>query len=131
MVDTHWKEHLLSMDHLKEGIGLRGYGQKNPLNEYKREAFQLFTGVIHTIKQQTVSHLFRVRVVDPVEVERLEEERRRKQAEEQERLLSRHLAEGDQGGQQPVRREGDKIGRNADCPCGSGKKYKKCCGRFK
>jgi preprotein translocase subunit SecA len=131
MVDTHWKEHLLAMDHLKEGIGLRGYGQKNPLNEYKREAFQLFTGVIHTIKQQTVSHLFRVRVVDPVEVERLEEERRRKQAEEQERLLSRHLAEGDQGGQQPVRREGDKIGRNADCPCGSGKKYKKCCGRFK
>jgi len=131
MVDTHWKEHLLSMDHLKEGIGLRGYGQKNPLNEYKREAFQLFTGVIHTIKQQTVSHLFRVRVVDPVEVERLEEERRRKQAEEQERLLSRHLAEGDQGGQHPVRREGDKIGRNADCPCGSGKKYKKCCGRFK
>ena len=131
MVDTHWKEHLLSMDHLKEGIGLRGYGQKNPLNEYKREAFQLFTVVIHTIKQQTVSHLFRVRVVDPVEVERLEEERRRKQAEEQERLLSRHLAEGDQGGQQPVRREGDKIGRNADCPCGSGKKYKKCCGRFK
>ena len=131
MVDTHWKEHLLSMDHLKEGIGLRGYGQKNPLNEYKREAFQLFTGVIRTIKEQTVSHLFRVRVIDPEEVERLEEERRRKQAEEQERLLSRHLAEGDPGGQQPVRRDGDKVGRNADCPCGSGKKYKKCCGRFK
>ncbi|KAB2890729.1 MAG: preprotein translocase subunit SecA, partial [Desulfobulbaceae bacterium] len=131
MVDTHWKEHLLSMDHLKEGIGLRGYGQKNPLNEYKREAFQLFTGVIDTIKSQTVSHLMRVRVIDPEEVERLEEERRRKQAEEQERLLSRHLAETDQGGQQPVRRDGDKIGRNADCPCGSGKKYKKCCGRFK
>ena len=131
MVDTHWKEHLLSMDHLKEGIGLRGYGQKNPLNEYKREAFQLFTGVINTIKSQTVSHLMRVRVIDPEEVERLEEERRRKQAEEQERLLSRHLAETDQGGQQPVRRDGDKIGRNADCPCGSGKKYKKCCGRFK
>jgi preprotein translocase subunit SecA len=131
MVDTHWKEHLLSMDHLKEGIGLRGYGQKNPLNEYKREAFQLFSGVIQTIKQQTVSHLFRVRVIDPEEVERLEEERRRKQAEEQERLLNRHLAEGDPAGHQPVRREGDKIGRNADCPCGSGKKYKKCCGRFK
>jgi len=65
MVDTHWKEHLLSMDHLKEGIGLRGYGQKNPLNEYKREAFQLFSGVIQTIKQQTVSHLFRVRVDRP------------------------------------------------------------------
>jgi preprotein translocase subunit SecA len=131
MVDTHWKEHLLSMDHLKEGIGLRGYGQKNPLNEYKREAFQLFSGVIHTIKSQTVTHLMRVRVIDPEEVERLEEERRRKQAEEQERLLSMHLAEGEEGGQQPVRREGDKIGRNADCPCGSGKKYKKCCGRFK
>ena len=131
MVDTHWKEHLLSMDHLKEGIGLRGYGQKNPLNEYKREAFQLFTGVIRTIKSQTVSHLMRVRVIDPEEVERLEEERRRKQAEEQERLLSRHLAETDQGDRQPVRRDGDKVGRNADCPCGSGKKYKKCCGRVK
>ena len=87
--------------------------------------------MIHTIKSQTVTNLMRVRVIDPEEVERLEEERRRKQAEEQERLLSMHLAEGEDGGQQPLRREGDKIGRNADCPCGSGKKYKKCCGRFK
>jgi preprotein translocase subunit SecA len=129
MVDNHWKEHLLSMDHLKEGIGLRGYGQKNPLNEYKREGFQLFTTVIHTVKVQTVANLMRVRVVDPAEVERLEEERRRRQ--EQELLLNRRSAEEEARHHQPVRREGDKIGRNADCPCGSGKKYKKCCGRFK
>ena len=129
MVDNHWKDHLLSMDHLKEGIGLRGYGQKNPLNEYKREGFQLFTAVIHTVKVQTVANLMRVRVIDPAEVERLEEERRRRQ--EQEMLLNRRSAEEEAGHHQPVRREGDKIGRNADCPCGSGKKYKKCCGRFK
>ena len=129
MVDNHWKDHLLSMDHLKEGIGLRGYGQKNPLNEYKREGFQLFTTVIHTVKVQTVANLMRVRVIDPEEVERLEEERRRRQ--EQEMLLNRRPAEEEAGHHQPVRREGDKIGRNADCPCGSGKKYKKCCGRFK
>ena len=129
MVDNHWKDHLLSMDHLKEGIGLRGYGQKNPLNEYKREGFQLFTTVIHTVKVQTVANLMRVRVIDPAEVERLEEERRRRH--EQEMLLNRRPAEEEAGHHQPVRREGDKIGRNADCPCGSGKKYKKCCGRFK
>jgi preprotein translocase subunit SecA len=129
MVDNHWKDHLLSMDHLKEGIGLRGYGQKNPLNEYKREGFQLFTSVIHTVKVQTVANLMRVRVIDPAEVERLEEERRRRQ--EREMLLNRRSAEEEAGHHQPVRREGDKIGRNADCPCGSGKKYKKCCGRFK
>jgi preprotein translocase subunit SecA len=129
MVDTHWKEHLLSMDHLKEGIGLRGYGQKNPLNEYKREGFQLFTAVIHTVKVQTISNLMRVRVMNPEEVERLEEERRRRQ--EQEMLLNKIHAEEEVAHQQPIRREADKIGRNADCPCGSGKKYKKCHGRFK
>ncbi|RPH39345.1 MAG: preprotein translocase subunit SecA, partial [Desulfobulbaceae bacterium] len=128
MVDSHWKEHLLSMDHLKEGIGLRGYGQKNPLNEYKREGFQLFNTVIHTVKVQTISNLMRVRVMNPEEVERLEEERRRRQ--EQEMLLNKIPSEVEARQKQPVRRESDKIGRNADCPCGSGKKYKKCHGRF-
>jgi preprotein translocase subunit SecA len=128
MVDSHWKEHLLAMDHLKEGIGLRGYGQKNPLNEYKREGFQLFTSVIHTVKVQTVSNLMRVRVMNPEEVERLEEERRRRQ--EQELLLNKVPTEVEAKHKQPVRRETDKIGRNADCPCGSGKKYKKCHGRL-
>ena len=92
MVDNHWKDHLLSMDHLKEGIGLRGYGQKNPLNEYKREGFQLFTAVIHTVKVQTVANLMRVRVIDPAEVERLEEERRRRH--EQEMLAEQAIGRG-------------------------------------
>jgi len=130
IVDTHWKEHLLAMDHLKEGIGLRGYGQKNPLNEYKREAFNLFNSLIETVKQQTVSNLMRVRVMSEDEVARLEEERRRRQEEEQRRMsqLGANTGAADQAAQ-PVRREGDKVGRNAPCPCGSGKKYKRCCGK--
>ncbi len=131
-VDGLWKDHLLSMDHLKEGIGLRGYGQKNPLNEYKREGFDLFRNVIETIKSQTVSSLIRVRIVKEEEVERLEAERKRRQEQEREQVwMNKGAAGEDEKGQQPVKREGEKIGRNAPCPCGSGKKYKKCCGREK
>jgi len=130
IVDSHWKDHLLSMDHLKEGIGLRGYGQKNPLNEYKREGFDLFRNVIEDVKNQTVSSLMRVRVVHEEEVERLEEERRRRHEQEQIRMNKGAAGEGESA-QQPIKREGEKIGRNAPCPCGSGKKYKKCCGREK
>ncbi len=128
MVDNHWKDHLLSMDHLKEGIGLRGYGQKNPLNEYKREGFDLFSNMIETVKVQTVSTMMRVRIVQEDDVERLEEERRRRQ--EQEVMLNKGAAGEDARGPQPVKREGEKVGRNAPCPCGSGKKYKKCHGRL-
>lgn len=125
-VDGHWKDHLLSMDHLKEGIGLRGYGQKNPLNEYKKEGFDLFMTMIETMKQQTITNLMRVRVVREDEVERLEEERRKRQ--EQEMMLNKGAAGEEAKAPAPIKREGDKIGRNAPCPCGSGKKYKKCCG---
>ncbi len=127
MVDTHWKDHLLSMDHLKEGIGLRGYGQKNPLNEYKREGFDLFHHMIETVKIQTVSTLMRVRVVQEDDVERLEEEKRQRQ--QQEMMFNKGAAGEDQQPRQPIKRESDKIGRNSPCPCGSGKKYKKCHGR--
>ena len=127
MVDNLWKDHLLSMDHLKEGIGLRGYGQKNPLNEYKREGFELFNKLMDVVRSQTISSLMRVRVMQQEDVERLEEERRRRQ--EQELLLNKRPDGEDEANQQPLKRDGDKIGRNADCPCGSGKKYKKCCGR--
>lgn len=127
MVDNHWKDHLLSMDHLKEGIGLRGYGQKNPLNEYKREGFDLFHGMIHTVTIKTVSTMMRVRVVQEDDVEKLEEERRQRQ--EQEVMLNKGAAGEESKAQQPLKREGDKVGRNAPCPCGSGKKYKKCHGR--
>ncbi|MGA7279926.1 MAG: preprotein translocase subunit SecA [Desulfocapsaceae bacterium] len=128
IVDSHWKEHLLNMDHLKEGIGLRGYGQKNPLNEYKKEAFDLFMTMIETVKLQTIKTLMRVRLVQEDEVERMEEERRRRQA--QELQLNKGAAGAEAKGPEPVKREGDKIGRNAPCPCGSGKKFKKCCGKL-
>ncbi|MDD3814893.1 MAG: preprotein translocase subunit SecA [Desulfocapsaceae bacterium] len=130
MVDNLWKDHLLSMDHLKQGIGLRGYGQKNPLNEYKREGFDLFMRMIEMVKEQTVSTLMRVHVVQEDEVERLEEEHRRRQAQEMQlNMGAAGVKETEPASQKPVKRENDKIGRNADCPCGSGKKYKKCCGR--
>lgn len=129
MVDTHWKDHLLSMDHLKEGIGLRGYGQKNPLNEYKKEGFQLFANMIETVKAQTIGTLMRVEVVHEDDVDRLEEERRKRH--EQEMQMSKDLAGDEDETPKTIRREGKKIGRNAPCPCGSGKKYKKCCGKSK
>jgi preprotein translocase subunit SecA len=123
MVDTYWKEHLLGMDHLKEGIGLRGYGQKNPLNEYKKEGFNLFGNLMETIKQQTVGTIFRVRLVRDEDVEELERQRREK---EQPMRLNR--GDGAAEERQPASR-GDKVGRNAPCPCGSGKKHKRCCGQ--
>jgi preprotein translocase subunit SecA len=127
IVDNHWKDHLLSMDHLKEGIGLRGYGQKNPLNEYKREGYDLFMNMIDTVKKQTVSTMMRVRVVQEDDVQRLEEEQRQRQQREM-RLNKGPAGGAEPGPQKPQKRGGDKIGRNALCPCGSGKKYKKCCG---
>jgi preprotein translocase subunit SecA len=129
MVDTHWKEHLLNMDHLKEGIGLRGYGQKNPLDEYKKEGFNLFMAMIETVKEQTVGTLMRVQIVQEDEVARLEEEERRRR--EQELEMARAAGAGtEEEKPKTVRRQEEKIGRNAPCPCGSGKKYKKCCGKL-
>ena len=129
-VDTFWKDHLLSMDHLKQGIGLRGYGQKNPLDEYKREGYNLFINMIETMKHETVSTLMRVRVMHEDDVERLEAERRQKQLEAQAQAKLNQGAAGEAAPvQKPEKREGDKVGRNSPCPCGSGKKYKKCCGK--
>lgn len=129
IVDAGWKDHLLSMDHLKEGIGLRGYGQKNPLNEYKREGFELFTRLMEAIRSQTVSHLMRVRVMRQEDVDRLEEERRRKKEQEMQMSVTTGSDKAAQEDESTMRREVDKIGRNAPCPCGSGQKYKRCCGR--
>ncbi|MCD6390129.1 MAG: SEC-C domain-containing protein, partial [Desulfobulbaceae bacterium] len=131
IVDTHWKDHLLGMDHLKEGIGLRGYGQKNPLQEYKKEGFEMFMAMIHRMKEQTVSTLLRIQVARQEEVERLEEQQRQRRREEQDMLMSRSDQAGEERKSEPVKRTGKKIGRNAPCPCGSGKKYKRCCGRKK
>jgi preprotein translocase subunit SecA len=130
MVDTLWKDHLLQMDHLKEGIGLRGYGQKNPLLEYKREGFTLFSNMVDAVKQHTIANLMRIQLVQEDELARLEEERR--QQREQEMAAMKRLGTAEPAGEgerTPIQRTEDKIGRNAPCPCGSGKKYKKCCGQ--
>lgn len=128
LVDSLWKDHLLSMDHLKEGIGLRGYGQKNPLNEYKREGFELFGTLMETVKVQVVSSLMRVRVVQEDDVERMEEERRKRREIEEQRMQAQGASGSSDERLEPAK--SDKIGRNSVCPCGSGKKYKKCCGKI-
>jgi preprotein translocase, SecA subunit len=117
-IDTLWKEHLLNLDHLKEGIGLRGYGQKNPLNEYQREGFEMFQDLIQRIKEETISRLFRVRMAPEPNVVSA--------TPSSPLILSR--GEGDLK-PKTVKRESKKVGRNDPCSCGSGKKYKKCCGR--
>jgi preprotein translocase subunit SecA len=118
VIDTHWKDHLLAMDYLKEGIGLRGYGQKDPLVEYKREGFDMFSAMMDRISSDVVSHLFRIQTVkqEPAAV--------RPAARPAEFRMNR----GTEGAQRVVQREARKVGRNDPCPCGSGKKYKKCCG---
>jgi preprotein translocase subunit SecA len=117
VVDSQWKDHLLAMDHLKEGIGLRGYGQRDPLVEYKREAFDMFSDMSGRISTEIVSRLFKI------QIQRNQEATVRSQ----ERKVSLNYNRGDAGPAQPVTR-GKKTGRNEPCPCGSGKKYKKCCG---
>ncbi len=123
-LDTLWKDHLLNMDHLREGIGLRGYGQKDPLQEYKREGYDMFMAMIQRFREETLSILLRIRPMRQSEVEELEI--KRKQRQEQQMQLSHGEGETKK---RPVKRKTRKIGRNEPCPCGSGKKYKKCCGK--
>jgi len=123
-LDRNWKEHLLNMDHLKEGIGLRGYGQKDPKQEYKREGFELFQDMLFNIKENTLKALCHLRI-EPQQVK--EEEFKHKEEQD----LNLIGGEADTAKPSPVKRKAPKIGRNAPCPCGSGKKYKKCCGANK
>ncbi len=117
-IDNQWKDHLLAMDHLKEGIGLRGYGQRDPLKEYQREGFDMFEEMIERIRQETVGILLRLRLSEPAAAEEL--------LAPEERPL--YFSGGEETApDRTVKRETKKIGRNAPCPCGSGKKYKKCC----
>jgi len=130
VIDKHWKDHLLGMDHLKEGIGLRGYGQKNPLNEYKREGFEMFMDMSNRIKEDVVELLFKAHPRSNTE-NTMSQRPQRPQRMVAHRGSVSDSASGEGGGvqtAQTVRRQGDKIGRNAPCPCGSGKKYKRCCG---
>ena len=119
-VDNLWKDHLLSMDHLKEGIGLRGYAQQNPLLIYKKEGFEMFQDMIDRIKEEALAILYRVQIAEQSQMEEM------KEPEEQKMVFSH----GDGSTKKkPQKRAEKKIGRNAPCPCGSGKKYKKCCGQ--
>jgi preprotein translocase subunit SecA len=157
VLDQHWKDHLLGMDHLREGIGLRGYGQHDPLVEYKRESFDMFEAMMARFQEETVRYLYLMQVIEAPQpapqrvmpdggdgsalaavgtgarrlrqattsIDDMEEafQRRKKRELEQARMAG----SGDMGAVQQVIR-GDKVGRNDPCPCGSGKKYKKCCG---
>ncbi|EGA67758.1 preprotein translocase subunit SecA [Vibrio brasiliensis] len=137
-LDTLWKEHLAAMDHLRQGIHLRGYAQKNPKQEYKRESFELFEGLLDALKSDVITILSKVRVQQQEEVERMEEQRRAQAEEAARRAQAQHasaenqLADGEEESQahQPMVREERKVGRNEPCPCGSGKKYKQCHGKI-
>ena len=121
-IDSRWKEHLLAIDHLKEGIGLRGYAQKNPKEEYKREAYSMFMEMMGRIRQDVVLKLFHVQIAREEDVEALEAQQRKQQA-----ILNR-VSAGEDTTKAPKTRDEDKVGRNDPCSCGSGKKFKKCCG---
>ncbi len=121
-IDTHWKDHLLNIDHLKEGIGLRGYGQKDPKQEYKKEAYNLFMELMIRIREEVVERVYWVQLQHGgEEIEEMEEEQRSKK-------LVFNLAGDEDRVQEPAKSQ-KTAGRNDACPCGSGKKYKKCCGK--
>ena len=140
-LDQHWKDHLAAMDHLRQGIHLRGYAQKNPKQEYKREAFEMFQNMLGRLKHDIVKITSHVRIQSDEELAEIERQRK----EELDRQLGAAKAQHDDassGGQsadasgepseqkaEPVTRDGRKVGRNEPCPCGSGKKYKQCHGR--
>ncbi|MEH6616976.1 MAG: preprotein translocase subunit SecA [Porticoccus sp.] len=137
VVDTLWKEHLSNMDHLRQGIGLRAYAQKNPRQEYKRESFELFQQMLENIKLETIRFLSRVQVRSPEEAEELERQQREAQQRQQLQMQHDEVSAIDNGGEnssqpvdQPFVRGGKKVGRNDPCPCGSEKKYKQCHGRL-
>lgn len=135
-LDSHWKEHLASMDHLRQGIGLRSYAQKNPKQEYKREAFELFSEMLENIKFEVISILSKVQVKDSDDVEAAEEKRRKESQasqvnyEHEQGSAMPEQAQAQAESNTPYTREGQKVGRNEPCPCGSGKKYKQCHGKL-
>ena len=148
VLDAAWKEHLAAMDYLRQGIHLRGYAQKNPKQEYKREAFEMFRSLTERIKYEVINLVSKVRVRAESDVEALEAQRRRVAPVSAFHPMAHALADGGEGGEgdlagdpvaaavaediekanRPFRRPGRKVGRNEPCPCGSGKKYKQCHG---
>jgi preprotein translocase subunit SecA len=132
VLDTQWKDHLAAMDHLRQGIHLRGYAQKNPKQEYKREAFELFSDMLDRIKREVVSLITRVQIRQQEDVDALEAQRQRQQPMHYEHpsVTGGEEEEAEVATVQQVVRKQPKIGRNEPCPCGSGKKYKQCHGRL-
>ena len=128
VLDVQWKDHLWALDHLKEGIGLRGYGQRDPLIEYKKESFEMFEALRARIEEETIRYLF---LFEPMSLE--EQERREREREESRRRQLRNqslvYSAGASAPLTPQKREVAKVGRNDPCPCGSGKKFKKCHGK--
>ncbi|MBK9132272.1 MAG: preprotein translocase subunit SecA [Gammaproteobacteria bacterium] len=141
VLDSNWKDHLANMDHLRQGIHLRGYAQRNPKQEYKREAFELFSSMLERLKQEVVTILSRVQVRTEEDVQAVEEQRRSHARMQYQHAEASALAAASGGGAvagdddgaesaQPFVRPNPKLGRNDPCPCGSGKKYKQCHGRL-
>jgi preprotein translocase subunit SecA len=123
-LDALWKDHLLSMDHMKEGIGLRGYGQKNPLVEYQKEGFTMFEAMMASMQQDVVEKVFSVQVRREQDVQQIEQQQQRPQ-----RVVMSHGDEPVEAPNAPAKRTDEKVGRNDPCPCGSGKKFKRCHGK--
>jgi preprotein translocase subunit SecA len=148
MLDQEWREHLAALDHLRQGIHLRGYAQKQPKQEYKREAFELFGGLIDRVRADVVKILMNVKIETREEIERAEQRIEAEAGRRAEAARAQHsefgsalaaeapdvetltLPEPAEAKPEPIRRFGDKIGRNDPCPCGSGKKYKQCHGKL-
>jgi preprotein translocase subunit SecA len=147
VLDQGWKEHLARMDYLRQGIHLRGYAQKQPKQEYKRESFELFTELLDKVKREVTTMLARVRIRSEDEVQQLEEEDRRRMEQQANRMQFQHADAGGYGADEeaaeaqanammgqgvlaPGRAAAAKIGRNDPCPCGSGKKFKQCHGQL-
>jgi preprotein translocase subunit SecA len=134
VIDQQWKDHLLSIDHLKEGIGLRGYGQRDPLTEYKREAFDLFQDMAERVKATVVERLFKVQVVRDAPMALPAITAWADARESRGELPGAPAGAATPAAPRPAplrpaprTPSGEKVGRNDPCPCGSGKKYKKCC----
>jgi preprotein translocase subunit SecA len=131
VIDQLWKDHLLNVDHLKEGIGLRGYGQRDPLIEYKKESFEIFQEMMEAIQDRVVRYLWKTEVVVEREGERQEDVQRVQRAMPPQKPKAQPMvfsSSSGTSGPAQVQRKEPKIGRNDPCWCGSGKKYKKCHG---
>ena len=118
-IDTHWMDHIDEMDQMRQGIGLQAYAQKNPLDEYRFTALDMFEDLNHMITEDTVRNIFRIRIAEKEEVKR----------DEVAKGISTNRGQDASAKKKPVKRELKKVGRNDPCPCGSGKKYKNCHGR--